>query len=267
MLITGILGIFEPGSFSLQDSTSWMLTKSLKERKTFYFNANNASRLGFLVGTSPLLQPISVSYISSDLTSQSGFLLFERAIFDVQETHFYSMPGEVHYISNDNNEHILSLLTCAPTRTSNMNSLTRFLAITPQVHILKSNILDLEEFVKKITHKLWLNEPINWTTSQLHLTSIGSFAVSREMAKQNLNSATIVLGANGLSLEAGPIPLVIKYKATWAGAGQTTLIKNLSAGGSTSSCITPGSSDMTSGSYSGGGLSSCSFQDGGHDCS
>ncbi len=250
MLVTSIMGLVEPVSYSLENSLSWSLTKSLQSKQQFQLSDESGNMFGELVGISPLLQPVALR-----IGGTSAFLVCTRGVFNVLEGYQPQTNQKVD-VKTINGTLMVSLAACATPKPKKMARITPYLGLTQGFEsIPPAEQSVLKDYIHVLTAMLWSNEPLNWTTHNLQLSSTGKFMTSKEIHKLSLRSGVLEVSSSTYTVLRGPAPLGISFQPRWLKAGKTSTLTGLNSGCSTSS--SSGSSTSSSGGSSTGGSTTC----------
>src|ERR1700722_15474449 len=234
-----IIAVVEPLSFSLNESTAWTLTTTLKAPQNITLVDSSNAAIGSMVGISPLLQPVRMA-----LSGGPAFLLVMRAVLNAAAG-FKDEYGTGYTLKAAGNSRLGEIFSSM----SQPWHATPFLLISPRLSVAAEDVAALGKYVDFLTSTLWQNDPISWTSHKLQLASDGQFMTSAEMLAAGLVTGITVINGGSLSLIAGAKPSVVSF-SEWQGAG---LVKAAAlTGASDSDSASSSCADTVSSSDSGG---------------
>jgi uncharacterized membrane protein YgcG len=258
MQITAIIGILDPFSYSLENSTSWALTVSLRANQRVTLADSSGRQVGELVGVLPILQPIRVN-----ANGRSAYLLMVRSNFEVNEL-FEPTSLNGYSVQSDKNISMGRILGCSDAVSTKPTTIIPFFLLSPMfLDISVENQKSIQNYITSMVKNLWPSEPINWTTHKFHLTSASTFMTASELAASSLGGGTLTVKGDTILIQRGPAPLLTPFEIS-EGAGIVVSGHDRAAFGSCSGTGTgtgtgTGSGLGSSGSFTGGGGDSCAL--------
>jgi hypothetical protein len=258
MLRTAVIAVLEPFSLSLDKSISWRLTQSLQKGQGV--TLAGAPGQVQVRGVLPILQPL-LAVVNGSMS----VLWYLRSVLDVPSDVDQNFTSKISYNSALSlSDPQASLNAPVAVCSASYSYPLPLLLVAPDLasQLAVTDMSALREEVQQRVQELWRTEPINSTTTLLHLTTGGQALSAKEIQSGGTHKAQLVMENGSLSRIPQPYPLVTFAFKTWLGAGKVSVVKDAGS----SSCPVPSCASCgtgTEGSCSGGGgsCSSCS------DCS
>ncbi len=224
MKATVILAILERQFTDVANSVSWALVRTLKSKQVIQCTDGEGNAVGIVQGITPILQPVPAT-----INGVSSALMFFRAV--INSAGSYAWPssgtfslgvsgqsplGTMSVIGYDGG-YAISALFVSPLST----------AISAQSQTA------LESYVGGLITSLWTSEPINDTTTPLHLTPGGILMDSREMKATGTTLGLLLVAGSSVANTVGPALIRIKYRQL-RGGGVAKPYGNADAGSTSS---------------------------------
>ena len=253
MLRTAIIAMLEPFSLTLDKSLAWQVAQTLRQGDQFTLS-DNRGVLGSLRGVTPLLQPIL-----ADVDGTLAALVYLRVVLAI------APPRDHSFLKDYSSEHVMfmedptksltaTLLPCTSTFTDPITLLLVAQELSPLLSA--TAVSALKQQTQQSVDTFWGTEPINFTTTPLHLTTTGQAVSEAEIRVGSAEKAQLVIANGSIAVIPHVLPFVTAGMKKWLTAGKINTFVN--DAGSTS-CTSP----TTCGAGFSCGANSCSC---GSDC-
>jgi hypothetical protein len=244
MLWTAILAVLEPKSLALEHSVAWKVTQALQKGLQFTIS-NDERALGTVRGVVPILQPTL-----AEVEGTPAVLMYLRTVVDVTS----SFSADLDAAANSANA--LSLKDAQGTLTAPLSVCQSdaiplsLLLVSPELSGLLTPQAGaaLRNAVAQTVNSHWSVEPINATTTHLHLTTTGQIVSGAEIRVGGAQKAQLVIANGAISSVPQVFPLVTFGFNKWRAAGKVNIFASDSGSGSscTLSCTSGHSGSCTS---------------------
>jgi hypothetical protein len=249
MLWTAILAVLEPKSLALERSVAWKVTQALQKGLPFTISDNERT-LGTVRGVVPILQPTV-----AEVEGTPAVLLYLRAVIDVAPSFDANLDSKTTLSLKDTQGALTASLAVCQSDAIPLS----LVLVSPELSglLTPQDDIALRNTVSRTANAHWSVEPINATTTHLHLTTTGHIVSGAEIRAGAAQKAQLVIANGAISSVPQVFPLVTFGFNKWRSAGKINIFPNDSGSGSscTLSC-TSGHSGACTDCQSGAG-SSC----------
>lgn len=215
MQVSFVTGFIEPLKFVLDDSATWAITVALKTGKgTWQVNSALAASSGEIIGISPIAQPIRV-----DTSAGKCLLQFAKCVIELSPGVKPSKMSKVTQVSDGSGIQRGTIYRGDSLKSFRSAKLYPALFISENLASLPvADRNALAEYVKYLTSKYWSQEPINWTSDSLYLTSDGELMHPAEMKVLGMSAGSVVVDAGRTIHQEAPLTKQVSF-GDWRNAG------------------------------------------------
>lgn len=250
MLQTTIMTVLEPRTPVWEESSiTWMMVRALKAKKTLTISGAGANTVGRLKGVVPILQPVP-----AHANGTPSFFMLMRGLIAVPAPVVWNQ-GAPYSLTDDSGQVMATFSPCDhPQGTYGVP----LLSVAPQITALSgADVAAVQSFFGKLITTFWQQEPINETTTQLHLAPSGQLLTTRELYTAKMPVGSLTIAGGTVAITAGTPARLVTYKKL-RGAWNARALER-TAGSSSSSCSGGNTQYSSSFSiYSSSGGESCS---------
>ncbi len=244
MLLTTFISVLEPRTPLWEESSvTWTMVRALKANKPLTLCDSQGNDIGRVQGAVPILQPLP-----AEANGTPGFLMVFRGV--IQAPAPYAWKNCNTYLLFDENRQLLA----KPSRCSYSEADygVPLLIVAPQITSMSSaDISAVQTFLGRIAQTFWTQEPINETTTSLHLAPSGQLATSLELRRSGTPVGCLRIAGGTAAIVPGIAARTVTYRKL-RGAWNVRAFGESARGGSSSSSDCTGSSTGGDGDGDGG---------------